>query len=109
MDFLKRTKRPSFLVATTITHIITSADLIDLREQAMLLQLTAAMKEFGNADDILKQPLPVAYTRSVNQPGLACLLALLEGSCTRWACLASHAPDDAHPNIFKSMGSHQAS
>lgn len=76
MDFLKRTKRPSFLVATTITHIITSADLIDLREQAMLLQLTAAMKEFGNADDILKQPLPVAYTRHTSRFMLAWLMGL---------------------------------
>ena len=31
----------------------------------MLWELTAAMTEFGHADDILKQPLPIAYTRSV--------------------------------------------
>ena len=65
MDFLKQSKRPSFAVATAITHIITSASLTEAREQTMLLEVTAAMREFGDADDILKQPLPVAYTRSV--------------------------------------------
>ena len=80
MDYLKKSRRPSFAVATVITHIITCANLPAAREQTMLLEVTAAMTEFGNADDILKQPLPVAYTRSVRQPAvfsIACLLYLI--------------------------------
>lgn len=61
--YIIRQARPSFAVATAITHIA-SVNLSEGREQSMLLEVTAAMTEFGNADDILTQPLPVAYTRS---------------------------------------------
>ena len=113
-------KRPSFAVATAITHIITAANLTELRTQAMLMEVTAAMRELGDADDILKQPLPVAYTRSFRQPFLcfcvlacllACLLALLGASFILRTCnlLAGQPPAGAHPVTAESMSGHATS
>lgn len=46
-----------------MTHVVEAAGLKMEQEQSMDLEIRGAMGEFGHSDDILRQPLPTAYTR----------------------------------------------
>ncbi len=47
-----------------MSHIVHAARLTPEEQQSMDLEIKGGLSEFGASDDILRQPLPVAYTRS---------------------------------------------
>ena len=63
LEWLKIQERPTFGVTAAMTHIVEAAGLKNEREQSMDLEIRGALGEFGHSDDILRQPLPTAYTR----------------------------------------------
>ena len=63
LDWLKSQERPTFGVTVAMTHVVEAAGLKNEQEQSMDLEIRGAMGEFGHSDDILRQPLPTAYTR----------------------------------------------
>ncbi len=46
-----------------MSHLVHSARLTPEEQQSMDLEIKAGLSEFGASDEILRQPIPVAYTR----------------------------------------------
>lgn len=46
-----------------MTHVVRAAGLTPEEQQSMDLEIRGAQSEFTHCDDILRQPLPTAYTR----------------------------------------------
>lgn len=56
-------ERPTFGAVACMTYIVASAKLPWEQQQAMDNEIKSALQEVGGSDDILRQPLPMAYTR----------------------------------------------
>lgn len=69
--FLEQQDRPTFGVAACMTYIVAAAQLTPEQQQSMDGEIRGALQEFGWSDDILRQPLPMAYTRQGD--GTACM------------------------------------
>ncbi|KAK9838837.1 hypothetical protein WJX74_004246 [Apatococcus lobatus] len=76
LDWLKSQERPTFGVTVAMTHIVEAAGLKNEQEQSMDLEIRGALGEFGHSDDILRQPLPTAYTRHTSRFLLFWLICL---------------------------------
>ena len=63
LDWLKSQERPTFGVTVAMTHVVEAAGLKYEQQQSMDLEIRGALGEIGHCDDILRQPLPTAYTR----------------------------------------------
>ena len=63
LQFLLEQDRPTFGVVACMTYIASAAKLPYELQQSMDNEIRASMQEFGASDDILRQPLPSAYTR----------------------------------------------
>ncbi|KAK9806463.1 hypothetical protein WJX73_010427 [Symbiochloris irregularis] len=76
IDFLIRQQRPTFGAAACMTHIVHMAKLPYEQQAAMDQDIRAAMQEFGQSDDLLRQPLPTSYTSHTSRFLLVWLLFL---------------------------------
>lgn len=66
LEFLLEQDRPTFGVVCCMSYIVSAAKLPYELQQSMDNEIRASLQEFGASDDILRQPLPSAYTRSAS-------------------------------------------
>ncbi|KAK9866713.1 hypothetical protein WJX84_001390 [Apatococcus fuscideae] len=76
LDWIKEQDRPTFGVTACLTRIVQTAKITNEQQQSMDLEIKGGLSEFGASDDILRQPLPVAYTRHTSRFLIIWLLCL---------------------------------
>lgn len=72
LDYLLAQEKPTYTVGSCMTFVVDAADIHPELQYGMDVEIRACMQEFGYTDDILRQPLPTPYTRSVTSGAASC-------------------------------------